>query len=387
MHILLIPSWFPKHRNDLAGVFFWDQAEALRQIGHEVGVLVQYPVGLKNSLKKRQKLTSGDVDGVVIYRNHFIAAIPKIPYGIYWLWKHAAYRQFTKYLARHGRPDVIHAHSALYGGAIAVRLGRKFGIPVVITEHSSAFALNLLSQWELRLAKAAFAAADECIAVSETLAGEVRRLLGDREREILVVPNVVARRFLACQPKSHSGKGGKKIILNIGSLDVNKAQFDLIAAFAKVVRQNQNAELWLVGDGPERPRLETLSASLGLTNKVKFLGNMPPDKIPALLAEADLLAISSHYETFGVVAAEALVLGKPVVSTRCGGPNDIVTVRDGVLVPVNSSEQLGAAMEYVIQNPDAYDVADIASRARLRFDGATIARRLTDIYEALQLAC
>ncbi len=384
MHVLLIPSWFPKDAFDASGVFFLDQAAALARAGNRVGVLAQYPVSLKDILRMRPSLESAEVDGVSVRRTRFIAALPKIPYGTFLLWKRAAARQFTAYLCRYGRPDVIHAHSALYAGAIAVRLGQKFGIPVVVTEHSSAFALNLLTQWELRLARAAFVGADACVAVSGALAGEVRRLLGDPCREVSIVPNVVGRRFSA-RPASSRGKQSEiNRVLSVGSLDVNKAHCDLIVAFAAMLRRISSAELWIIGDGPERSSLVALSASLGIADRIRFLGYRPPSELPGLIAEADLLAISSQYETFGVVAAEALVMGKPVVATRCGGPEEIVTERDGVLVPVNAPMELAVALEDVIRNLDSFDPGDIALRARDRFGEEAVARQLSRIYSTLQ---
>lgn len=90
--------------------------------------------------------------------------------------------------------------------------------------------------------------------------------------------------------------------------------------------------------------MEQMAIEYGISDKVQFLRLVAPDKVPTLLAEADVLKMSSHYETFGVVAAEALMAGVPVVATRCGGPECIVDEGDGLLVRRKQPSELGNAM-------------------------------------------
>ncbi len=385
VHVLVVPSWFPKDERDSAGVFFRDQAEALSCYGHRVGVIAQYPRSLKTLCLRWETLDQEYRDRLVVLRDYFWAALPKVPYGVFLLWRTAACSQFARYCSRFGRPDVLHAHSALYGGAIAVHLGRKFGIPVVVTEHSSAFALGLLSDWELSLARRALGAADACIAVSQSLKAELRLKLG--VTLVHVVPNVVASRFMCTQRRTRGSSDSTRRILNIGSLDANKSQADLIRAFSFLVCRHSDLELWLVGDGPQRSALESLAAQFGVREKVVFFGNLPPHRIPDLVSDVDVLAVSSRYETFGLAAAEAMVLGKPVVSTRCGGPEDFVSPLAGVLTPVGSPMDLAIALEHVLESLGQYSASLISTEAILRFGGSSVAKRLTSIYEAVVEAC
>jgi glycosyltransferase involved in cell wall biosynthesis len=123
-----------------------------------------------------------------------------------------------------------------------------------------------------------------------------------------------------------------------------------------------------------------MAVSSGVANKIRFLGLIEPEQVPALLAQVDVMVVSSHYETFGVVAAEALMAGVPVIATRCGGPECIVGHGDGLLVPPKQPAALREAMQQICENLSAYDTIAIAERARTRFSGDAIAHLLTAEY-------
>jgi glycosyltransferase involved in cell wall biosynthesis len=144
-----------------------------------------------------------------------------------------------------------------------------------------------------------------------------------------------------------------------------------------------NAELWLAGDCPMRPRLEQMAKKSGVADKIRFLGLVGPDKVPDLLSQIDIMIVSSHYETFGVVAAEALMAGVPVVATRCGGPECIVQEGDGLLVPSRQPDKLQDAMRQVSERLTEYDPIAIAERASARFSGDAVASSLTREYASI----
>jgi glycosyltransferase involved in cell wall biosynthesis len=124
-----------------------------------------------------------------------------------------------------------------------------------------------------------------------------------------------------------------------------------------------------------------MAEASGVAHNVRFLGLVEPGKVPELLAKVDVMVVSSHYETFGVVAAEALMAGVPVVATRCGGPECIVEKGDGLLVPPKQPDELQKAMARVGLHLSDYSPRDIAARARARFSGPAVASRLTTEYE------
>jgi glycosyltransferase involved in cell wall biosynthesis len=140
------------------------------------------------------------------------------------------------------------------------------------------------------------------------------------------------------------------VIVGVGRF-VEQKQFSvLLTAFERLTRQTE-ARLVLVGDGPLREKLSALAVELNIEDRVDFLGFASnPYKY---MRKAQLLAISSRYEGFGVVTVEALACGTPVVATDCpGGPSDILNDGEfGELVDVGDPGQLADAMARTLENP------------------------------------
>lgn len=387
MHILLIPSWYPKTPSDINGVFFRDQALALNNYGHKVGVIAPIMVSMSSLSKSGalQKPPAFENDnGVLTYRKQLLAYLPLLPYGNYWLFKQAARKLLNRYIADNGIPDILHAHASIFGGAVGAELSGEFGIPMILTEHSTRFALHTYANWQLKLAQQAIKGARLCIAVSPSLAGLMSAKYSGGAVNWKWVPNVVAERFN--DVRHVQSKNDSIRFLNLALMTEKKGQFDLLMAFGAVSREYVNAELWLAGGGPIRAKLERLAKTIGVAEKVKFLGLIEPDKVPDLLAQVDVMVVSSHYETFGVVVAEALMAGVPVVATRSGGPECIVEARDGLLVDPCQPEELGKAMIQLARNLAAYNSQEIAASAKARFAGPAVASRLTLEYESVLLS-
>ncbi len=125
-----------------------------------------------------------------------------------------------------------------------------------------------------------------------------------------------------------------------------------------------------MGDGPERGGLEARAAALGLASRVTFLGAVPPDRVAETLRHADVFAFPARHEGFGLAAAEALVLGVPVVVLDDGGGVlDFVTPAVGRVVPPDDPEALAKALREV--------AADPAARVRAAQAGTALARTLS----------
>lgn len=384
MHILLLPSWYPKNRNDVSGVFFRDQAIALYNHGHKVGVIAPQLRSLRTLLTQSSgtRLKTFENDrGIPTYRKELLALAPRVPYGNYWLYKQVARRLMQQYIIENGKPDILHAHAAIYGGAAGVELSRELQIPLVLTEHSTGFARGIYKKWQLNLAKKAIEASSLCISVSPALGDLLTKQFSTINSRWKWIPNVVADRF---ENLANKTAGERPIrFLNLALMTKKKGQLDLIQAFSELIKIGMSAELWLAGDGPERHNLELITKNLGIDKKVRFMGLVRPSNIPKLMTEVDIMVISSHYETFGVVAIEALMAGLPVIATRCGGPECILEVGDGLLVPPRQPAALSDAMLQVGKNLANYDPVVIAKRARERFSSEVIACRLVKEYESV----
>lgn len=385
MHILLLPSWYPANPSDVRGVFFRDQALALSAQGHKVGVVAPMMNSVRKLLSgRRREMTARreNDNGVFTYRKDFWAALPRIPYGNYLLWRRAADQLLEQYIDEQGMPDIVHAHSAIFAGAVAAGWKNRFNFPVVLTEHSSAFARGILRQWQLRLAEKAAATADARIAVSPALGELLSTLLPSNSNDWNWIPNIVAERF---RPEGRQvlGQNNKIRFLNLALMTENKGQPDLLDAFARAFPDGGNCELVFAGDGPLKKQLEEKARRLGISSRVQFPGRIPPADVPELLRSVDIMVVSSHYETFGLAAAEALMCGTPVVATRCGGPECIVEDGDGLLVPPKDPDALSRALVRMGDLLPRMDSEDIALRARQRFSPDAVGKQLEAVYDEL----
>ena len=139
-------------------------------------------------------------------------------------------------------------------------------------------------------------------------------------------------------------------------------------------------ELIIGGDGEERRALENLVQELDLVESVKFLGGLTRESVKDEIQKSSMFVISSHYETFGVVAIEALALGKPVLSTKCGGPESIITPKVGMLVKNNSVDELATGMLHLYEHLNDYNPNELKAYCLENFSEQAVVSKLIQVY-------
>ena len=355
MHILVIPSWYPTESYPSYGLFCYQQAHALKKMGHKVGVIFPELEKISSIFKPRRfgKITIESPDYVPTYKSRPICWLPKIPNGYAYLWKKAGATLFKKYIREQGVPDVIHVHTALWAGYLASEIKTKYGIPYLITEHNTAFARKNFKPWHIGMMKKIYQNASARVMVSPQLGELVESVVGDCVKPLQVIPNFIVEDFC----KGHLGKskeGTKFTFINIAELAEKKGHFNLLSAFANKFKNNESIQLKIGGLGRLKKKLIQFSIDLGIDQQVIFLGHLNRDQVCQELLAADVFVLSSLYETFGIVVIEALACGKPVIATICGGPEGIVTTKNGLLVEPGSISELGEAMVTIKKNIENY---------------------------------
>ncbi len=225
--------------------------------------------------------------------------------------------------------DLIDAHYFYPDGVAAAWLARWLGKPLVITARGS--DLNLIAQYAAprRWMQWAAQQAQACIGVSAALV-EVLRGWGLPEHKMHVMRNGVdLTRFQSVDAhlaRQTIGLGdGGPVLLMVGNLVELKGHALVIDALPELLRQFPQLRLLIVGDGPERARLEAQIARLGLTDCVRLAGAVPNTELLHWYSAADALVLASSREGWPNVLLEAMACGTPVVATRCGGVPEIVT--------------------------------------------------------------
>jgi glycosyltransferase involved in cell wall biosynthesis len=291
------------------------------------------------------------------------------------------YALYEQYVKEHGHPDVIHVHSMLNAGLVAQYINARHRIPFIITEHSSAFARKSLTAGQLLLCRGIANRAVRRFAVSFPFCHLLAEVLGDNGMKWEEMPNIVSEEFLTLPFAPSTDDTGIFKFVTVCLLTQKKGTHILLQAFAQVFRNDPFVTLDIGGDGPERSKLESLAHALGIRNQVRFVGMLSRSQVMDTMAGADAFVLASFYETFGVVFVEALALGKPVIATRCGGPESIVRSEDGLLVPANDVEALGEAMKQMRSKSGSYQRDVIRANCADRYGQASIIKRLSKVYE------
>jgi glycosyltransferase involved in cell wall biosynthesis len=388
VHVLVIPSWYPKHPAEIAGSFFREQAIALKKRGCSVGVI--HPD--RRAIRYGQNLFQGrhgieeTIDcGVPTLRFHGIEWFSPLPRVGRWRWVKDGLRLYDCYTAKYGVPDIVHAHSVLFGGLLAAAIKKKSCVPFVITEHRSAFALGQIKEWQMKAPRAAASLAAERFAVSEAFCSVLYGCFGPSVGRWKTMPNIASDLFTRRALRYNSRSENRFVFVTVGHLVKGKGIGILVEAFSRAFSSDQTVSLVVIGEGVERYQLERQVDALGLTHRVRFFGEARREQVVEALLSADAFVLSSFYETFGVAVVEALALGKPVIATRCGGPDSIVRSRDGLLVEPGDVGSLATAMNFMRTNYDKYDPHEIRRACVARFGEDVISSKLLAAYEEILL--
>ena len=321
------------------------------------------------------------LDGVAIRYPRYLSLPRRWGYDTVW-------RRYLAALTRVASPvpDLIHAHLAYPDGFAAVQLGRRWHRPVVVSVHGhDVRELPAVRPSWRQLVSAALQGADAVVVSSDDIRQRVLALGVAPQRLAYVPQGVDCALFRPAAPGRLPGADGWRL-LYLGRLDARKGLSELLAAAALLRQAGRVFRLRLVGGSPVSgtgAEFARQARDLGLADVVDICGEVPWDQVPAQVAQADVLVLPSHYDSFGIVLIEAMACGVPVVATRCGGPEQLVPPEAGELVPVGDPPALAAGLAAVLDRYSTFDRAAIRRHVEARYDYRALARRLCAVYQAV----
>jgi alpha-maltose-1-phosphate synthase len=381
MHVLFIPKWYPGRNDPQLGDFLRKQALAVART-ERVSVLHVH------GLKSADAVTTEELDrSEGAWELHCYFAASTFPWGGVrqpinaWRYVRAARRGWRRLREEQGMPDVVHAHILLRPALFAWLLRLRYGIPFVISEQSSAFlngTFERWSWWRRRMSRWLLRSCDGFTAVSPYL-GDRMKALGLVD-QYDVVPNVVPGTERPLPPRGGSGS----FLMVADLVDHIKNVSGVIRAVAAVKDRHPEVHLTIIGDGPDRGLLEQLARELNVLERVTFLGRLPNREVLDHMGRTGAVIINSHVETFSVVTGEALAQGKPVIATRCGGPIAFITPNNGLLIPLNDTNALIAAMDHLIAHWADHDPATIRATVHDRFGSDAVGRCFVSLYHRIR---
>ena len=381
IHVLCLPSWYPTYRDSRTGIFFREQAIALSHAGCKVGVIYPDLQSLRTLTYRtflQQHFTIDDFEDDGIPTLYWHGWNPPTEFLRFQLFNRMTLKLVHFYIRKHGVPDVIHAHSALWGGCAAQIISIKINRPYVLTEHASIFMTNSLSLFAKNASTLAFSNARQVITVSRALENCVRTLIPTQN--IITIPNLIDTNFFNVKPNRTLSPFR---FLAIGNLVPIKGFNILLRAFAIAFKDDPDVDLLLGGAGQEKIRLETLASTLGIAKRVHFIGSLTRAQVRQAMFDADVFVVSSYQETFGIVVIEAMSTGMPVVATKCGGPEEIINATNGWLTDVGNPKALAQALVKAREEADRFDPVAIRSDIIQRFDKKIITDQIVNCYHGI----
>ena len=181
-------------------------------------------------------------------------------------------------------------------------------------------------------------------------------------------------------------RDGEVMCFSLQRLDQRKRVEYLINAIPNVIKENPNVKFVIGGGGPERENLYRLTKKLNIEDNVAFTGFIPFKKYSAYYASCDIFVLHSTYEAFGIVLAEAMASGKPVISTNVGAIPEVVdNGKTGIIVPPRDSKALADAILKLAEAKDLRIKMGMEGRkkAEREYDWDTIVEKYERIYESL----
>jgi glycosyltransferase involved in cell wall biosynthesis len=377
LKVLVVTNWYPTKQHPARAVWVRELAKAAAIYDDVRVVHCAGPApGLTRSWTIEQEIDAGLQEGISVYRVWYRP--PRIRTLAYLIYLRNMLRAFRHVEQGGFRPDIIHVHVYDAGGP-AVLLGRVNHIPVVVSEHFSSFLRRSLGRLDILKARLAFRGANLVLPVSHALQRAIEQY-GIRAH-FRVIPNT-ADTMLFSPPSTRNGVSTKRLLF-VGELSEARGVSYLLRAISHLHRTRDDWQLDIVGDGDAKPEFERLAADLKILDKVTFHGLKAKSEVAEFMRRAQLLVLSSLCETFSAPAIEALATGIPVLSTRCGGPEEFITQDVGLLVAPADEESLYKGLEYMLDNLHLYSPQRISQYAAERFSPEVVGAKLHALYQSL----
>lgn len=383
MRVLILSHLFPRPDQPWNGIFVAEQAAALRRLG--VDARVVYGDGCWFGLKGFDPVperTPAWTERLGVPCASFRYFVPARTWHIGGGITYAAVASALVSKLRQEFPfDILHAHTSYLDGTAAAVLGRLFRVPVVVTEHSGPFSTQVGSVMQRLCTGWALQRANAVLAVSGYLRAQMQAALPAlADRDIGVIGNGVNPGVF----RPVAGHAGATVeMIWVGGFHAIKQPIMLLEAFQIAQRRVPGLRLTIVGDGPMADEMRQAEQKLGLAGLITWRGSVERAELALTMARSDFLVVSSRAETFCVAAIEALAAGCPVLTTRCGGPEEIVRHGQDGLIVDNAMAALADGMVDMAERHVRFSPEMLHAQAIERFGDESIANKLIGVYQGL----
>ena len=377
--VLFLPSWYPSRLDAFTGDFIQRHANALSLYTpvHVVFIVKDKNRMITDSIKIEEN-QSGNLTETIIYyacKEYKLNLVDKI---IAMRKYRSVFRQYFLSL----QTDIftaVHVHVPYKAGLIALWLKKKYRLDYYVTEHWVGYDRTNADNYFSRpapfryLTTKILSQARVVTSVSEDLARKLATVA--KGIKTIVIPNVVNEQLFYSVPQQ---PGIFRFIHYVSSWKGQKNSEGILNVLSKLQRISERWECIMYG--PVDIGLMELTKKLGLTEKVKFTGEIPYEKVAEIARTASSFVSFSNYENQPCSILEALCCGAPVIATKVGGIPEIIHAQNGILIEPGNEPQLLEAMKLMIENRENYDRQAIADDAKMRYSYSSVGKQLYALY-------
>jgi glycosyltransferase involved in cell wall biosynthesis len=389
--ILIIPSWYPTKEQPNLGIFFKEQALLMAE---EFNVLIL--VGVADLIGRKKYLRDK-----ILLKNHkstikLLESSDSKNYKEYtfnyplYCFKSKSYqhvqiiRYYEKALLKLGfYPDLIHAQGNIMGGIIATGLSKKNNYKTLITEHLPL----IINNFNYDLKEAYFSALTDANCIS-TVSEDARASLINNipSKDIINHGNFIDENLFTL--KKEKNKDCAHHIAWVGSLYHRKDPFTFIRALKEIRKQNVSCKATMVfaseyGEVNIEEVIKFID-SQGLTQNIKIQYNQSRSELVNLYQVIDLLICTSINETFGMIIAEAIMCGTPVISTNNGGVNDIINHGvNGFITKVKDFESIALHVTNILNDKIDLNTINLRETVISRYGRVAFKKRISNLYNSI----
>tara|TARA_B110000438_G_C15792260_1_gene641270 strand:- start:830 stop:1993 length:1164 start_codon:yes stop_codon:yes gene_type:complete len=382
MKLLIIPSWYPSDLHPESGTFFRDRAIILQGYGFEITIATHIVHSTRDILRfnNTKKVIPINDNGIIVHKTEKVNLFPKMPRKAFNSYKNSLLT-LVKKIIDESKPDFIFINSSLYAGAALAKYLNDEMIPFMVSEHLKEFIIDdKFSLFQKECINECYRYTSKIIATSDALSSNIIDKFNIDRKKVVLIPNPADTKYFLPKKKRTDRPF---TFISIALLRNEKRLDILIKAFSQLSIHIPNIALTVIGDGPEKNKLELLSQKLKINNHINFIGYQNKEKVADLLRDHDVLVLSSEVETFGVVLVEAMSVGLPVIATKCGGPESIVLPETGILVESKDKNKLYNAMKTMVENYDNYDSKKIRQLALKNYNDTAYGKNIRNTISSI----
>ena len=368
--ILMIATWYSPRSAEVmtAGVFHYEQSMALKKYA-DVALLFPYDQEISGKVSKKME------NGLLTYRCSAAAKNPLAAFD-------EIYRA-GKRVIEDFKPDIIHAHVAQGAGHLAYALSKWSKIPYMITEHSPIEQSNLDKKTVRLLTNQVYKNSVANVCVS----GDSMQRLGEYFPKCsfrVIYNGIINPGTLEDDGIEYRVKGMTNALITAAFYDKSiKGYQYLLPAIKKLKDEGILIVLHICGGGEYLDYYKNMAKELGIDSRVIFYGQCDRKKVYSIMRQMDFSISASEFECSGVSVQEAMLQGNPMLVTRSGGANSLVTDETAIVVDRKSVDALVQGMKDMIERAGSFDRQVIRDYAEENFEIDNVSKRYMELYKSI----